>query len=163
MKITDCYVDNNALVLVTTRKEAFEFAGQFRAGTDYEIKPVHRKRSLDSNALAWALIDKIAVALQAPKEVIYRNAIRNIGGVSETVCCKREAVEHLVRGWTNRGLGWQTQVEPSKIPGCQNVILYFGSSSYNAGQMSLLINDLQRDAAALGIEAAADKKDNEQN
>jgi hypothetical protein len=41
---------------------------------------------------------------------------------------------------------------PSKINGCTNVILYYGSSTYNTAQMSLLIDHLVQDAKALGIE-----------
>jgi len=117
-----------------------------------EIKKYRKKRSLDANAYAWALIDKIAAELSITKEEVYRNAIKNIGGVSEIVCVRDNAVEKLCEGWAKHGLGWQTEVIESKLPGCKNVILYFGSSTYDTKQMSLLIDHLIQDAKALSIE-----------
>ena len=42
----------------------------------------------------------------------------------------------------------------SKLPGCTNVILYYGSSSYDTEQMSSLIDLLVDDCKAQGIETA---------
>ena len=72
--------------------------------------------------------------------------------VSEVVCVLDSAVDRLREGWEKQGLGWQTEVMDSKLPGCKNVILYFGSSTYDTKQMSLLIDHLVQDAQALGIE-----------
>jgi hypothetical protein len=38
-------------------------------------------------------------------------------------------------GWSKNGIGWITETFPSKIEGCTNVILYFGSSTYDTAQM----------------------------
>lgn len=56
------------------------------------------------------------------------------------------------RGWEMRGMGWQTETMPSKVPGCTNVVLYYGSSMFDTHQMSLLIDHVVQDAKALGIE-----------
>ena len=60
-----------------------------------EIKKASAKRSKDANALAWVLIDKIAEKMHVSKVEVYRNAIREIGGVSEMVCVQDKAVERL--------------------------------------------------------------------
>lgn len=122
------------------------------AELDVEIKKHRNRRSLSANAYAWVLIDKISDVLQQDKEAIYRQSIRSIGGVSETVCVKNEAVERLRRSWEHNGIGWSTETMPSKIPGCTNVILYYGSSMYDTKQMSNLIENLVQDANDLGIE-----------
>lgn len=116
------------------------------------IKKFRAKRSLDANAYAWVLIDQIAAELGVTKETVYRNAIRNIGGVSETVCVRKSAVEKLTEGWSKNGLGWQVETMPSKLPGCTNVILYYGSSTYDSKQMSALIDTLVDDCHELGLE-----------
>ena len=116
-----------------------------------EIKRYSRKRSLDANAYCWVLIDQIAQATGAKKSEVYRNAIREIGGVSTTVCVLDKAVERLKSSWSAHGLGWQTEVTDSKLEGCKNVILYYGSSVYDVDQMNQLINSLIQDAEALGI------------
>jgi hypothetical protein len=121
---------------------------------DVTIKKLRKKRSLDANAYAWILIDKIAAVLGASRVSVYRDAIRDIGGVSETVCVVENAADKLRRGWEHGGLGWQTETMPSKLDGCVNVILYYGSSTYDSKQMSALIERLIDEAKTLGIETA---------
>lgn len=116
-----------------------------------EIKPFRARRSLDANAYCWVLIDKIAENQGVSKEEVYRESIKNIGGNSEIVCVKNEAVERLCEGWRRNGIGWQTDTFPSKIDKCTNVILYYGSSVYDTKQMSLLLENLIQDCKALGI------------
>ena len=117
-----------------------------------EIKKWRKPRSRDANAYAWVLIDKIAAALSLDKAEVYREAIREIGGVSDTVFVQDVAVQKLCEGWEHNGIGWQTETFPSKIEGCTNVILYYGSSTYDTKQMSLLIDHLVAEAKAIGIE-----------
>ena len=110
------------------------------------------KRSLDAYAYCWVLITKLAEKLNITKEEIYRDAIRDIGGNSEIVCVKSKAVEKLCKGWNKNGIGWQTETFPSKINGCTNVILYYGSSTYDTKQMTALIENIIEDCKAQGIE-----------
>ena len=117
-----------------------------------EVKPYREKRSLDANAYFFVLADKLAEKLNTTKEEIYRNAIKEIGGVSETVCVKNQAVKRLCEGWCQNGIGWQTDTFPSKIEGCTNVILYYGSSTYDTAQMSRLIDNIVQDCKAVGVE-----------
>lgn len=117
-----------------------------------KIVKFREKRSLDANAYFWVLADKLAEKLNTTKEDIYRNIIKEIGGVSETVCIKNEAVETLCQKWACNGLGWQVDTFPSKLPGCTNVILYYGSSTYDKAQMSRLIDNIVQDCKAVGIE-----------
>jgi hypothetical protein len=117
----------------------------------FEIKRHRKSRSLDANAYAWVLIDRIASASGEPKETVYREAIRNIGGVSEIVCVQDRAKDALCRLWESKGIGWLCEELPSKLNGCTNMVLYAGSSAYDTAQMSLLIDRLIQDAKALGI------------
>ena len=119
-----------------------------------EIKPYRPKRSLDSNAYAWVLIDKLAEKLNYTKIDVYREYIKNIGGNSETVCVKTQAVDRLCKGWQSNGIGWLTETFPSRLEGCTNVILYYGSSTYDTAQMSRLIDHIVQDCKTFGIEVA---------
>lgn len=117
-----------------------------------KIGQYKKKRSLDANAYCWTLISKIAEKTNVAKEDVYRAAIKEIGGNSDTVCIQNKAVETLRDGWSRNGIGWQTDTFPSKIEGCTNVILYYGSSTYDVAQMSRLINIIIQDCEALEIE-----------
>lgn len=146
------------MVCEVTKDNAFAVLGQavfsLEDGKTYtvEFKEKKEKRSREANAYCFTLIDKLAAKLNMPKNEIYRNAIKEIGGVSEIVCVKNEAVEKLRCVWNKKGLGWQTDVTPSKINGCTNVILYYGSSVYNTEQMSRLINIIVDECKEQGIE-----------
>lgn len=121
------------------------------AEVSIEIKKAHKRRSLSANAYAWVLIDQIAEKTGVKRSEIYRHAIKEIGGVSETVCVQDKAVDRLREGWAKNGLGWQTDVFPSKIEGCTCVVLYYGSSCFDSRQMAQLIDSLIQDAESLGI------------
>ena len=116
-----------------------------------EVKPFRARRSLDANAYCWVLIDRLAEKLNESKEAIYRQYITNIGGNSEIVCVKNNAVERFCYGWRRNGIGWQTEAFESKIEGCTNVILYYGSSVYDSAQMSRLLDLIIQDCKAQGI------------
>lgn len=117
-----------------------------------EMKKFRSRRSLDANAYFFVLADKVAEKLNITKEEVYRNCIKEIGGVSETVCVKNEAVDRLCEAWQQNGIGWQTDTFPSKIKGCTNVTLYYGSSTYDAAQMQRLTENIVQDCRSLGIE-----------
>lgn len=113
-----------------------------------------RKRSLDSNAYAWVLMDRLSEKLGIPKEQIYRQYIKEIGSVSETICIKAEGVQKLCEAWHKNGLGWLTATFPSDTKGYTNVLLYYGSSTYDTRQMSRLIDMIVNDCKEQGIETA---------
>ena len=111
-----------------------------------------KKRSLDANAYCWTLIGKIAEKTGVPKDEVYRQAIKEIGGNYDVVCIKEEAADSLRSAWSRNGIGWQSDTMLSKLDGCTNVILYYGSSTYDVEQMSRLIENIVQDCKALGIE-----------
>lgn len=149
--------EQHITVTVTT-----DFRQSFDDLKDYdinvEIKKWRKPRGRDANAYAWVLIDKIAAAIRVDKVEVYREAIREIGGVSDTVCVQDGAVKKLCESWKHNGIGWQTETFPSKIEGCTNVVLYYGSSTYDTKQMSLLIDHLITEAKALNIETMSPDK-----
>lgn len=125
---------------------------------DVTVKKHREKRSLDANAYFWVLVDRLAEKTQIPKTDIYRRYIREIGGNHEMVCVIDSAVEKLRNGWEHNGLGWQTDTMPSRVLGCTNVILYYGSSTYNTRQMSHLIDMAVQDCQEQNIETLSPEK-----
>lgn len=117
-----------------------------------DLKKFHKKRSLDANSYCWVLLDKLAEATGTGKTALYRHYIKDVGGNSETVCVVNKAAEKLREGWEHNGLGWATDTMPSKLEGCTNVILYYGSSTYDTAQMARLIDLIVQDCRALGVE-----------
>jgi len=116
-----------------------------------EVKRWRKRRSLDANAYAWVLMDKIAETTGVDKLTIYRQAIKEIGGVSDIIAVTDDAVERFRASWSDKGAGWQTEILDSK-DGYKRIIAYYGSSTYDSKQMAALIDNLVQDAQALGIE-----------
>ena len=134
----------------------YEFDELKDTDVDVTIKKHREKRSLDANAYCWVLVDKIAEKRRMSKTEVYRNAIREIGGVSDIICIQNKAAQTMKDLWTRNGIGWQVEELESKLPGCTNLVLYKGSSVFNTKQMSALIDSLVQDAKALGLETRPD-------
>ncbi len=122
---------------------------------DIDIKKYRKKRSLDANAYCWVLCDKIAKELSkdgiiTTKEKIYKEAIKDIG-TFEPMIVEEKAFENFKRIWEKQGLGFLIQ-EIAKKDKCIKVHCYYGSSTYDSKEMSLLIELLVEEAKQLNIE-----------
>lgn len=146
------------MVCEVNKSNAFSVLGQavtsLEGGKTYmvEIKEKKEKRSREANAYCWVLLDKLSEKTHIPKEDIYRDLIKNIGGNSEMICVQNKAVDRICEGWRHNGLGWVTDTIESKIKGCTNVILYYGSSTYDTSQMHRLIELVVQECEQLEIE-----------
>lgn len=89
-----------------------------------EIKKHKNRRSLDANAYMWVLISKIEEKMNISKDIIYKDAIRNIG-VYEVIPVKNEAVDRFIEAWTKNGLGWVCETTKSKLEGYTNILAYY--------------------------------------
>ena len=136
------------------RNTALAMLDELRTEKNLSIKlgKVKTRRSLDANAYCWVLIGKIAEKTNIPKNDIYRIAIKEIGGNYDVVCVQNKAVDTLCDAWSRNGIGWLTDIMPSKLDGCTNVLLYYGSSTYSVEQMSRLIENILQECFALNID-----------
>ena len=158
-KLRDLYHDRDGHQVVVLEvnedmRDVFDELGDKEISVEFRKR--FKKRSLDANAYAWVLICKLAEVLDKGKAEIYRETIRDIGGVSDTLCIQNAAVDTFCEAWRHQGLGWQADTFPSKILGCTNVTVYYGSSVYDSKQMSLLINRLVQDCESVGIPTLSD-------
>lgn len=110
-----------------------------------EIKEHKQKRSLNANSYFWELCGKLAEKTHIPKTEIYRSYIKEIGGNSEIICIQDKALKHFREIWEQGHIGRFTEICDSKLKGCTNVIVYYGSSDYDTGTMSRLIEMVVQD------------------
>ena len=147
---------------VPTPVEARGICESMKQGERYtaEIKKIRKKRSKNANDYLWELLTQMSKALAksylyVSKEDIYRKHIK-IAGRCDYVAVPERAVDSLIEGWKDKGIGWFAEVVdfiPGKeIEGCKKVCLYYGSSTYDSLQMSRLINLIQEDCKQYGIE-----------
>lgn len=116
------------------------------------IKEFRKKRSLDANAYAWVLMNKLADKLNMGVRDLYRHYIPDIPENSQVVCVPSEAVDKLRTGWEHNGIGWCCDTLKSKLPGCTNVVLYYGSSTFDQKQMGVLLDLIIEDCKQVGVE-----------
>lgn len=146
---------NVLLSLVVDKSSAQTVRSEYdglKAPYAIEVKKWTDGRSLAANAYAWTLMDKIAVKQQISKTEVYRQYVKEIGGNNDVVCVIDKAVDRFCERWERQGMGWVTDVEPSRIDGCTNVRVYYGSSTYDREQMARLIELIVQDCKELGID-----------
>ena len=117
------------------------------------LKRYRNKRSHDANAFFWATVGDISAKLQIPPIDIYREMIRDVGDNYVIVPVKLSEVDRWIRNWSDKGLGWVCEsIGASKLPGYENCICYYGSSTYDTAQMARLIDLVVEEAKAQGIQ-----------
>lgn len=147
--------DSAWLMLKVNLRDATAFCDEMKDGKVYEadLKEHRKKRSLDANAYAWTLLGKLANKVGLPKEEVYREIIKDVGGNYEVLPIRNDAVDKWISNWSSKGIGWVCDIlGESKLDGYTNVITYYGSSTYDSLQMSRLINLIQDECKQHGIE-----------
>ena len=121
----------------------------FKAGNEYELRQIRKKRSLDANAYFWVLADKIAKAINTTKEMVYWHIVRDVGVFDTLKFSSKEAMERFKANWRQNGLGWVTRtIDNDKFI----LQAYYGSSRYSTKEMTVLIDEAVSIAKSLHIE-----------
>lgn len=111
---------------------------------------IHReKRSLDANAYAWVLMQKIAEAIHTDKWAVYLMMLERYSPVFTHIIVRPEAVERVKGEWrTVKVLG------PIQVNGSSGIQLqcYFGSSTFDSKEMSSFIDGIVSECKEMGIE-----------
>ncbi len=113
-----------------------------------EIKQYRKRRSLNANAYLWVLLGKMAEVLRTSKDELYLMMLERYG-VYTHIIVKPHVVEQVKAQWrTVRELG---EVIVNGQKGIQ-LQCYFGSSTYDTKQMSVLIDGVVSECQELGID-----------
>ena len=118
--------------------------------TKFEIKEYKQKRSINANNYCWVLLQKIADVLHSTKEEIYRTYIKE-KGIFRPITINNEAVNTICHSWEKQGIGWLYDIV-HKGNTTTDLLLYYGTSSYNTKQMSEFVDYVVEEAKLLGIE-----------
>lgn len=114
-----------------------------------------KKRSLDANRYMWALCQKIAEALSVPTFEVYQRAIMD-KGVSEPLKLSRKALNTLLVHQEDEKALFRAfrEFDSEMIDDVEYVkgLAYFGSSTYDTKEMSILVDAVVQQARELNIE-----------
>lgn len=114
------------------------------------LSKFRQKRSLNANNYAWVLLQKLAEERGQTKEEVYREFIKQYG-IFRPVTVNKEAAETLEYIWQKNGLGWVVE-ETGRTDESVDLLMYYGSSTYNTKQMSRLLDAIVNDCKQCGIE-----------
>ena len=121
------------------------------------IKEFRKKRSQDANAYMWVMVGKIAAAVLATPEEVYRDLLKDIGDNYEVFAVRNEFVERFPDIWAADHIGWIAEnIGPSSEEGHTNFRCFYGSSVYDTKQMSRLIDRVIEECKELGIETLSE-------
>lgn len=151
-------------VTFTTKEDAGAIFDKLKdAVVNIVIKKFSDKRSLTANNFCWALCSDIGKAMTPPlaKEDVYRMAIKAVG-VYTPYPLKNDEVETVMKRWSHNGEGWFIEVvDNSKLDGYKLIHMYYGTSTYTASEMKILIDWLVDQAEQMQIQIPLGKKEQE--
>lgn len=161
-KLRDLTVNRDGSQNITVTVDA-DFSETFDALKDktvsVEIKKASKGRSLDANAMCWALCSDIGKAINPPvsKEDVYRRAIRAVG-VYTPVTVVVWDLATIKRRWGTHGVGWFCDVVDDAGPGKKLIHLYYGASTYTVDEMKSVLDWLVDEATQMNISIPLSKK-----
>jgi hypothetical protein len=120
-----------------------------------DVKRWREKRSLDANALAWVLMQKIAEKIHSDKWTVYLEMLQRYSRAFTHIIVKPQAVSAVMEMY-------RTAIDLGEIlvdgeTGHQ-LQVYFGSHTFNTKEMSVFIDGLMSECRELGIPTISDKE-----
>lgn len=113
-----------------------------------------KKRSLDANAYLWALLQKMAEVLRTDKWSLYLQMLKRYGKFTYIVV-KPAAVEAVKKQWRECEEVGEIDVNGDKAV---QMLCYYGSSTYDTKEFSVLLDGVISEAKALEIEALSSEE-----
>ena len=113
-----------------------------------EAVKYRKKRSLSANALLWACLGEIATVLRTDKWEVYLLMLKRYGKFTY-ICVKPNVVEAVKAQWREC-----EEVGSITLNGQEAVQLlcYFGSSTYNTQEMSVLLDGVISEMKEIGLQ-----------
>lgn len=111
-----------------------------------EIKEYKQKRSLNANAYAWVLINKIANEMRLSKEEVYLNMLKHYGQSQVVSIVSEVNITGYFKYFEVIGTSTLNNKEFNHIR------VFKGSSEYDTKEMSIFIDGIVQEAKQLDIE-----------
>ena len=119
-------------------------------GSKLSIKAVkyRKKRSLDANALLWHCLGEIATSLQTDKWDIYLKMLKRYGKYTY-ICVKPNMVDSVKAQWRESEVIGEVNINGTEAV---QMLCYFGSSTYNTKEFSVLLEGVISEMKEMGLE-----------
>lgn len=111
-------------------------------------KKFRQKRSLDANALLWVCIGKLAEALRTDKWEVYLQMLKRYGKFTY-ICVKPNVVDAVKAQWRECEVIGEVNINGQAAT---QMLCYFGSSTYNTQEFSVLLDGVFSEMKEMQIE-----------
>lgn len=108
-----------------------------------------QKRSLDANGLLWHCLGEIASSLHADKWDIYLQMLKRYGKYTY-ICVKPNMVDSVKAQWRESEVIGEVNINGSEAV---QMLCYFGSSTYNTKEFSVLLEGVISEMQEMGLVA----------
>lgn len=118
---------------------------------DIKVSKHRKKRSLDANALLWSCLGEIAAVLRTDKWEVYLQMLKRYGKYTY-ICVKPNVVDAMKAQWREC-----EEIGKIDINGKEAVqmLCYFGSSTYDSKEFSVLLDGVISEMRELGLQPPA--------
>lgn len=113
-----------------------------------EVKKHRKSRSLDANAMLWACLGEIAKVLRVDKWSVYLMMLKRYGEYTY-ILVKPNVVEAMKSQWRECEVVGETVINGKKAV---QMLCYFGSSTYNSKEFSVLLDGVVSEMQELGLQ-----------
>lgn len=113
------------------------------------VKQYRKKRSKDANALLWVCLSEIAEMLRTDKWQVYLEMLKRYGQF-QYVTIRNDAVNMFKRSWRECEVLNTFAGNDGEI--YANLLCYFGSSTYDTRQFSILLDGVISEMQEIGLE-----------
>ena len=112
-------------------------------------KKFRKKRSLDANALLWVCLQEIASAINSDKWSVYLQMLKRYGKFTY-ICVKPSVVDAVKAQWRECEEIGEVDIDGQKAI---QMLCYFGSSTYNTKEFSVLLDGVISEMKEMGLQA----------
>lgn len=127
---------------------------ELNKGEEIEVK--RRKRSKNSNSYFWTLLQQLCEELNLDVIQEYKDRVKALGIFRQWEIDTKN-VPTFIKMWEDKGIAWFCEIV-EEIGDKTIINAYYGSSSYNSKQMSVLIDNLVQDCNSVGIQTMSDEE-----
>lgn len=121
-----------------------------------ELEVKRKKRSKNANAYFWTLLQQLCFELNRDVILEYKERVKALGIFRQWEIDSKN-VPTFVKMWEDKGIAWFCEIV-EEIGNKTIINAYYGSSSYNSKQMSVLIDNLVQDCNSVGIQTMSDEE-----
>ncbi len=112
------------------------------------------KRSLDANGLLWVCLGQIAEVLRTDKWNVYLQMLKRYGKYTY-ICVKPNVVDAVKAQWRECEVVGETTINGKEAV---QMLCYFGSSTYNTKEFSVLLEGVISEMREMGLQTPASQE-----